>query len=621
VNATESETSLDLTGLPPVFPVISGRSEGLSDISVRNVSVSQTAFEDAPVTIQADIGSAGFQGKKIETRLVELASRPTGTTNAGASEKIVQTQTGSPDASGNAVFRFEVKSSARGLAFYRVESSIEGTNNPEANSEATRVNNQRVVAVDRGNGPYRILFVGGRPSWEYKFLNRALAEDDQVQMVALIRVAKREPKYSFRGRTGESSNPLYRGFNKEGEETERYDQPVIVRLNTRDSLELKGGFPKTSEELFAYNAVILDDVESEFFSRDQLMLLQKFVSQRGGGFLMLGGPDSFREGKYDRTPVGEMLPVYLDRAPEIKGPFQLTLSREGMLEPWARLRRTEEEERERLAAMPGFQVMNATREAKPGATVIAQVHDTAGHNFPALVAQHFGRGHTAVLTIADFWRWGFKDAEMHKDMDKAWRQIVRWLVSDVPGFVEARSEKPESSGDGSVQLKVQARDKKFDPIDNGTVNLTVTPIGFGSGETNQPRIVHLQAEPSQSDPGEYVASFLPRQSGGYKVEAQVKDGSGNVVGSAETGWSSDDSADEFRSLTPNRALAEKIAKQTGGEVVSMDQLDKLVTSLSTRKAPVLESWSFPIWHQTSVLLSALLLFASEWGIRRWKGLP
>jgi hypothetical protein len=55
--------------------------------------------------------------------------------------------------------------------------------------------------------------------------------------------------------------------------------------------------------------------------------------------------------------------------------------------------------------------------------------------------------------------------------------------------------------------------------------------------------------------------------------------------------------------------------------VGTDQLEKLAASLSSRKAPVLETWSFPIWHQTGVLLGALFLFASEWGIRRWKGLP
>jgi uncharacterized membrane protein len=42
-----------------------------------------------------------------------------------------------------------------------------------------------------------------------------------------------------------------------------------------------------------------------------MTLLQKFVSERGGGFLMLGGQESFHHGKYDRTPIGDMLPSIL----------------------------------------------------------------------------------------------------------------------------------------------------------------------------------------------------------------------------------------------------------------------------------------------------------------------
>ena len=127
--------------------------------------------------------------------------------------------------------------------------------------EATLANNSRVLVVDRGRGPYRILYVAGRPNWEYKFLNRALAEDEQIQLVGLIRIAKREPKFEFIGRPGESSNPLFRGFgNQSKDEVERYDQPVLVRLNTRDETELVGGFPKTAEELFGYHAVMVDDL-------------------------------------------------------------------------------------------------------------------------------------------------------------------------------------------------------------------------------------------------------------------------------------------------------------------------------------------------------------------------
>ena len=112
----------------------------------------------------------------------------------------------------------------------------------------------------------------------------------------------------------ESTNPLFRGFEHPDEEAaEHYDQPVLVRLGTKDENELRDGFPKTAEELYQYDAVILDDIEAAFFTQDQLTLLQNFVSRRGGGLLMLGGPDSFAAGQYDRTPVGSLLPVYVER--------------------------------------------------------------------------------------------------------------------------------------------------------------------------------------------------------------------------------------------------------------------------------------------------------------------
>ena len=307
-----------------------------------------------------------------------------------------------------------------------------------SSAEATLVNNRRMVVVDRGQEPFRVLCVAGRPDWEYKFLNRALQEDPQVQMVTLMRIARREPKFDFKGRAGEASNPLFRGFGAAtNEETARYDQPVMVRLNTKDEFELRGGFPKTAEELFKYHAVILDRVEAEFFTHEQMLLLRRFVSERGGGFLMLGGAESFREGGYAETAIASMLPVYLDRPAEVHLPslFKLALTREGWLQPWTRLRATEADEQTRLTAMPPFEVLNPIRESKPGASVLATVSDTDNHTYPALVVQRFGLGSVAALMVGDLWRWGFKDEAMQKDLAKSWRQLVRWLVSDVPARV------------------------------------------------------------------------------------------------------------------------------------------------------------------------------------------
>src|ERR1043165_10149688 len=123
-------------------------------------------------------------------------------------------------------FRFRLKPTERGLNFYQVRAATRSDlNNPtNKNSEATQANNSRAAVVDRGRGPYRILYVSGRPNWEFKFLNRAEQEDAQVQLVGLIRIALRDPKFDFRGRAGETSNPLYRGFgNQSAEDVERYD--------------------------------------------------------------------------------------------------------------------------------------------------------------------------------------------------------------------------------------------------------------------------------------------------------------------------------------------------------------------------------------------------------------
>ena len=625
-NATDiGDGKPDLTGLPPVYPVVIGRDEPIKDIALRKLTVQQTAFEDAPVTVQAEVSAAGYAGRTVVAQLLDLDGK-----------KVAEQKQRAPGDSETTNFRLQTRPEKSGVVFYRIRVSAADEQDqfsaPAVSQEATLANNSRAMVADRGGGPYRILYVAGRPNWEFKFMNRALAEDDQVQVVGLIRVARREPKFDFRGRPGESSNPLFRGFdNQSKEDVERYDQPVIVRLNTRDAAELAGGFPKAAEELFAYHAIVVDDLEADFFTRDQMALIQRFVSERGGGFLMLGGAETFQQGKYLRTPVGDMLPVYLDSITESGNAtnFHLALTPEGWLQPWARLRNNEADERSRLDAMPPFQIMNHVRDIKPGASVIATVKDDSGKSYPALVIQRFGNGRVGALTLGDFWRWGLRDEAMHRDFDKAWRQLMRWLVSDVPNRVELRAEALPGSAGETMVLQVRVRDKQFQPLDNASVSLTVraipdslqSPVG-----TNETRIsagtnvIHLTAEPALTEAGLYQATYVSRETGAYLAEASVRDAAGIDVGSAQAGWTADPAADEFRSLKPNRALLESIARDTGGEVIDPTKLDQFVAGLPNRKAPITETWSNPLWHRPAVLAFALACFAAEWGLRRRKGM-
>jgi uncharacterized membrane protein len=610
-NATDlGETARDWKELPPVYPVPMGAESGQVDLSLSRVSVTQTNFEAAPVTITTQIEGRGLSGRQVVVRVLDEAN------------KEVERRSLSNVADGEpAIERFLLRPEHSGISFYTAQVSLKGEEyvpgQTATTEEATVANNTRIATVDRGGGPYRVLYVAGRPNWEFKFLRRAMDLDDEVNLVGLVRVARREPKFTFLGRPGERTNPLFRGFgNQQDEEAEQYDEPVLIRLKTENKDELRGGFPKNPDDLFRYHAVILDDIEAAFFTHDQLLLLQEFVSRRGGGLLMLGGKDSFAEGKYHHTPVGEMLPVYLDRGrsqPAGDG-YALLLTREGWLEPWIRVRANEDEERKRLAAMPQFQSLNPAARIKPGASVLAQVRSRAGALLPALVAQQFGRGKTCALLIGDLWRWHLRRPD-HKesDLEKSWRQTVRWLVSDVPARVEIETRRVPGPALPAMEIVVRARDSRYEPVDNAAVALRVkTPDG---------REIELAAESSDQTPGQYAATFAPRTAGVYRAQVVVSGPDGSEVGRRETGWAVEPQTEEFRTLSVNRPLLDEIARETQGEVIAANDLESFVADLPNRKKVITETWTWPLWHRWPVFLIALTCLVGEWGLRRWKGLP
>jgi hypothetical protein len=607
--------------VPPIYPVVMGRRGPDKDVSVERITVSQTNFEDSPVTLAAQLNTTGMAGRNIVAELLDSAGKKI------EEQQLRISQDGEP-----VVARFRIRpddKETQGLSFYTVRASEQGRQlqflNPESTDEATLANNSRLAAVDRGKGPYRVLYVGGRMSWEFKFLNRAVSTDDQVQLVGLIRIAKREPKFNFIGRvaTGETVNPIFSGFENVNPEDTNYDQPVIGRVGVKDQTELNAGFPKTPEELFAYQAVIIDDMEAEFFSQDQMQMLKDFVRVRGGAMMMMGGVETFKAGKYDRTVIGDMLPVYIDDSPTLKGEaFSMALTREGWLEPSLRLRSDEATEQMRLDSMGDvFQVVTATRGIKPGATVLARARSENGDFVPALIEQRFGKGRVIALTIGDLWRWAMhRPTPTDSDFEKAWRQQIRYMVADVAQRIDVAIDNKQRAEDpdGTVRLIIQARDAAFQPLDNATVSVKVTAPGVAGSETKE---VEMRADPSEKTPGQYEVMYVSRQPGSYKAAISVVGMDGVGIGEARAGWTSDPAAEEFRMLQPDATLLERIAKTTGGEVIELSDLERFATNLPQRQAQVMESYTQPFWHQSWIFLLAIALLASEWALRRWRGLP
>ncbi len=88
------------------------------------------------------------------------------------------------------------------------------------------------------------------------------------------------------------------------------------------SVETRGlpGLPKSLEDLQQFDLFLLSDVSALNLAREQMDLYRRWVQDFGGGFVMIGGENSFGVGGYYRTPVEQMLPVRMEHDDRLDTP-------------------------------------------------------------------------------------------------------------------------------------------------------------------------------------------------------------------------------------------------------------------------------------------------------------
>ena len=235
-----------------------------------------------------------------------------------------------------------------------------------------------------------------------KFINRAMGDVADPQLVILQRT--RDNKY--------------------------------LRFNVERPDELREGFPRTTEELFAYRGLILGPIEASAFTPEQHQLIADFVGVRGGGLLVLGGGQSLGEGGWAGTPLARVLPIIIEskgrrQAPEMVDHLFARPTAEGANHPAIRIADTEATAARLWLEMPQVSMVNAVAE-KPGATTLLNAVDKSGRERIVLAVQNQGRGKSAVFTIQDSWQWLMAPKAPPLAHERFWRNLLSWLVDDVP---------------------------------------------------------------------------------------------------------------------------------------------------------------------------------------------
>lgn len=84
---------------------------------------------------------------------------------------------------------------------------------------------------------------------------------------------------------------------------------ALKSANIQIETAAPGGLPADLTILENYSSIILVDVPARDLTQRQMLAVQSYVRDLGGGFVVVGGPTSYGVGGYFRTPLEETLPV------------------------------------------------------------------------------------------------------------------------------------------------------------------------------------------------------------------------------------------------------------------------------------------------------------------------
>ncbi|HXG66351.1 MAG TPA: glutamine amidotransferase [Blastocatellia bacterium] len=446
-------------------------------------------------------------------------------------------------------------------------------------------NNTQELLIEVEDARPKILYIEGEPRWEYGKLRSAMVEEKNITLVSVMRSA---------------DGKFYRQGVESGD-------------------DLASGPPKSEEEFFKYDAIIIGSAEATFFTFDQLKAMEQFVARRGGTLLALGGSKSFSAGGYNNTPMADLLPVYLraqnDTPGELQG-FKAAPAARGKDHPAARLNDDPDANAKTWEQMPPITLPEIITETKPGATVVLEARNAQDGNraVPLLVEQRFGRGRAMALLASDTWRWRMLLEAKNKSFETFWRNLLRYTVESVRRRVEATTERSLYGKGETVRVRAEVGDEKYLNVSDARVVARVTtPTG---------RTVDVAMRPYVEEGFEgYEGAFVPDEDGLHQVEVTAQRGKESAsLGAAKSSFLTGPINREARNAAQNRELLKRIATETGGGYYTMGEADNLLEDITHHEGANSVRVAYDLWDMPINFLLAVALAAAEWFIRKRKGL-
>lgn len=538
----------------PVFPVPVGM-EKPDDVSIRNLVMQEVAFSGDRVPVQVQLLSKGY-----ERRTAKLTVKLNG-------RQMAQRQVRFAGGLQFEEIDFNVDLNEKGAA--AIEVAIE-----PFDDEISVANNRVERSIRVVNEKVNVLYIEGNNRWEFRYLTAILKRDPRLNTTFIA----------------SSAGPEF----------------------ARNSPEHIERFPSKREEAFQYDLVILGDVDAEFFSPEELGLLEELIRDRGGSLLVLCGP-MHTPVSFAGTPVESMLPVRFDAdgdwelASESTYPVLTSEGRSSMV----MVLENETEENDRIwSRVAPLDHLPPLLGAKPGATVLATLSDAAGgsQRYPLVAWHRYGTGKCLSLATDRLWRLRFKTGDKYHW--RIWSQCIQFLtLSRLMGeHKRIRLETDRSIYRDGEQARLYAHvlDEDFEPVTQPSFEITVS----GVGDNALRETVSLQ--PDRTSPGLYEGYFTAPVPGRYRLDANEADAEVSNTTEFQVAVVNEELADTDMRL----AGLQRIARLTGGTTLGVRDLAKLESLVNAEPVTTTVRSERPLWDNG--LVAALLagLLGMEWILRR-----
>jgi len=554
----------------PIYVVGIGSANHPQDLAVLEVKVPETVYQDSSVKGSLEIKDDAAPGQQFTVK-IEYQGTTLWEKNFITEQRGLR----------SIAFDFPIKGIV-GTEMQKLDRDIKFSSLPlnlqvsvsTVKDERDTGNNNSVMRFSAITERPKVLFMDGRPRWEFRYL-RNLMERDQKWDV----------------------NNLLAGVGGE--------QVKWVRG------KLPGQFPPDKETLFSYALIIFGDLPQNTFTPNELEWMREFVEQRGGGILFVDGP-RYPLRDYLTTPLKTLLPVEWRGAALEGSSLKQTFVASGTLEGAFSLAGDPERNKEIWA---GLQVPRwaAGSESLPGSETILEISD-ASRKADSIVYRRVGAGRVLYNGIEETWRWRYEVGDIHHQ--KFWNQAAKWVM-EAPFPVQDKHIARDSGamtyapGD-TAEIRVRVRDSQ------GRLKLDAKAEAQLYKDGRKVATVALSADGNTG--GVLRGRTAALEEGEYEVRVSTTELPDSEIKVRSNFTVKPQGAGEMAQLHCDEELLQQLAFHSGGTYLREEEIGRLAELLRPlSQGRVVESETI-LWQSWWWFVPLVLLLTLEWVLRKRSGM-